>query len=161
VIQREVQLHGPFGPPERRPGEDLGAQVDHTGVDRQQLVLEAELLLRADGGLAAPEELAEDLLVELPGAMFVRIGERALGRRGDAPVRQPALAAGQPAADLAERMRTPKPGSRGTIGIENSPQRRSSTKLIRVQLDRRNLERLRGGFLSDENSAGNGQEQGG
>jgi len=47
VIEHQMQLDGSLGAAELRPVEDRGAQFDGDGVDRQQLVLEVELVAHA------------------------------------------------------------------------------------------------------------------
>ncbi len=106
---REVPLHRALGPTERGPLEHLRAEIDHRGVECQQLVLEAKLL-RARDRLTACEQLIEHLLVQLPRPMRVGVGQRrALRRRIHEPqMGQLALTTGQAAAYLAKRVRAPE-----------------------------------------------------
>jgi hypothetical protein len=105
VIEREVELHGALGPAKRGPSEHLGAQVDHGGIKRQQLVLEAKLV-RASHRAAPRQQLVEDLFIESPRPMRIRVRERRAARRGDPQVGELAFAAGQPATNLPQRVRT-------------------------------------------------------
>ena len=107
MIEREMELHRALGPAERGPREHLRTQVDDGGVDRHQLVLEAELLL-AGRRLAPAQQLVEDTLVQLPRPMRVGVGERRARRRGDPEVRELPFTTGQPAADLPQRMCAPQ-----------------------------------------------------
>ena len=101
MVQREVEFDRALGPTERRPRKHLRAEVDDRGVDRQQLVLEPEPLRRGDAP-AALEQLIEDLLIELPRAMGIRIGQARSGRRRGAQVGQLALATRQAPADFPQ-----------------------------------------------------------
>lgn len=78
VVQKKVELHCALRPAEGSPVKQSGAQVDHRGVQDEELVLEAKLLPRRDGPCLV-EKLVEHLLIELPWALLVRIGERGPG----------------------------------------------------------------------------------
>ncbi len=107
VVEGEVQLHRALGSPEHGPFEHLRAQIDHRGVQGQQLVLKTKFVRAGD--LAAPrQQLIKHLLVELPRPMGIRIRQgRPRGRR-ESQMRQLALAACEAAADLAQRVRSPQ-----------------------------------------------------
>ena len=105
MVQDEVELDGPLGPPELRPVEQAGAEIDHRGVQAQELVLEPELALPLRDGLAPAQQLEEDRLVQLPGPVRIRVGQRGPARSRDPQVAELPLAAGQPPADLPERLR--------------------------------------------------------
>src|SRR5208282_1453249 len=103
-----MQLHGTFAAAVVGPVEDAGAEFDQGGVQTQQLVLEAEAM-RAGGFAAATQQLIKHGAVQLPGPVFVGIGQGgALGRIGQSQVPQLAFAGGQPAANLAQRLRPPQ-----------------------------------------------------
>ena len=108
VIQQAMQLDRPLGAPELGPVEERRAQIDHRGIQTDQLVLEPELPAPVALGLAPPEQLLEHGAVELPRPMFIGIGQRRAGRGRDAQVPELALAAAQPAADLPQRMGAPE-----------------------------------------------------
>ena len=102
-----MQLHRPFGAPKHRPGKHVRTQIDDGGIQTEQLVLESERLRAGD--LATPRQhLVEHDLIERPGAVGIGVGERRPRRRRDPEMRELALAARQPAADLAQRMRPPE-----------------------------------------------------
>ena len=83
VVQQEVDLNGAFGLTEIRPWKQAETEVDSGGVEAEQLVLEAELLIFA-GALAAAEvpQMEKGILIKLPGTVGIGVGERALGRGG-------------------------------------------------------------------------------
>ena len=102
VVEQAMQLDRALGAPELGPVEERRAQVDHRRVQTDQLVLEPELPPALRQGLAAQEQRLEHRPVELPRPMLVRVGQRRPTRRGDAQVLELALAAAEPAADLAQ-----------------------------------------------------------
>ena len=89
-----------------RPVEDLGTQLDHRGVHTDELVLETEPPAGGRGRRAAPQQCLEHPLIELPRAMLVGVGQCGPGRCRDPQMGQLALAAGQPAADFPQRVRS-------------------------------------------------------
>src|SRR5437870_5364639 len=105
MIEQQVQLHRAFGAPVVRPVEDAGAEFDQAGVQTQEFVLEAEAM-RAGDFAATAEQLIKHAAVQLPGPVLIGIGQgRTLGRIGQSQVSQLAFAGGQPAANLAQRLR--------------------------------------------------------
>src|ERR1700739_537741 len=98
----------PFGAPEMRPIVKLQAQIDHRSVQADQLVLEAEFPLPLCCQLlAAPQQLSEHRLVELPGPVLVGIGQGgALGSRRHSQMLQLAFAGSQSLGDLVEAVRS-------------------------------------------------------
>ena len=108
MIEQQMQLHRSFGAPVLRPVEDRSAEFDQRGVQREQFVLETEPV-RAGHFAAAGEQLIKHAAIELPGPVFVGIGQRgALGRVRQSQMAQLALAGGQPAADFAQDCARPK-----------------------------------------------------
>jgi hypothetical protein len=107
-----MQFDGSFGAPEFGPVEQRHRQVDDAPVQAHQLVLEAELLPPALTGhplLAFSEQLGEHRLEQFPRPMLVGVGQgRLLRRQRNAQMPQLASAAGQPAADLAQRVGAPE-----------------------------------------------------
>ena len=104
VVEREMQLDRPLGPPEDSPWERFGAEVDDRGIDTEQLVLEPKLPWARDLATAV-EQLVEHRAEQDPGPMFVRIRQRrALRRRAHAELLQLPFAAGQASANLAQRL---------------------------------------------------------
>ena len=79
-----------------------GAEFDQGGVESQQFVLEAEAM-RAGDFAAAAQQLIKHAAVQLPGPMFIGVGQGgALGCVGQSQVPQLAFAGGQAAANLAQ-----------------------------------------------------------
>ena len=104
MIEQQVQLYGAFGAPVLRPVEDAGAEFDQGGIQAQQLVLEAESMGAGDLPAAA-QQLIKHASVQLPGPMFVSIGQGGtLGCIRQPQVPQLAFAGRQAAADLAQRL---------------------------------------------------------
>ena len=105
MIEQQMQLDGPLGAPVLRPVEDSGAQLDQGGVEREQLVLESKPMTSSHFA-AASEQLIEHAPVKLPRPVLVGVGQGgARGRLRQSQMPQLALAGGQPAADLAQRLR--------------------------------------------------------
>ena len=100
MIEREVQLHGPFGAAKHGPRKHLRAQIEHRHVETEQRVLEPERLRAGD--LATPRQyLIEHRLIQRPLPVRIGVRERRPTRRRRAEMRQLALATRQPPADLA------------------------------------------------------------
>jgi len=79
VIEHQMQLDDSLGAAELRPVEDRGAQLDGGGVDRQQLVLEAELVPDASLlGLTAGQihHQVVEILEQCAGTMGIGIRPR-------------------------------------------------------------------------------------
>jgi hypothetical protein len=106
VIQQQVKLNGTFGLTEVSPRKQAKTEVDGGGVEAEQLILEAKLLLFARA-LAAAEvpQMKESILIKLPGTVGIGVGKCALGR-GSAQSQVTELAAGdgQSVADLSQAL---------------------------------------------------------
>jgi len=100
MVQEQVELHRPLGAAERGPLEERGAEVDHRGIQADELVLEPELAAPRRDRLAAGGQLAENLLVQGPGPMRIRVGQGGPPGSRDPQVAELPLAGGQPPADL-------------------------------------------------------------
>jgi hypothetical protein len=108
MIEQQMQFDRAFGVPVLRPIEDRGAELDQGGVEREQLVLEAEAVPLGDFAAAA-EQLIKHAAVQLPGAVFVGVSQGgAFGGVGQPEMPQLAFAGGQAAANLAQRLRSPQ-----------------------------------------------------
>ena len=98
-------LHAPFGPAEFGPGEQVQAQRDGGGIQRQKFVLEAELGLAGAHALLfaeAVQRAVEQVFEERRRAVFIGIRQGGfVGCVGDAEMHQFAFAASQAVADLA------------------------------------------------------------
>lgn len=109
VVEQKVELYGALRPPELRPVEQRRAQIDHRGVQADELVFEPELPSPLAQRRTALQELVEHLLEQFPRAMGIGVRERRTRRRfGHGQVTELSLAARQTTADLAERMGTAK-----------------------------------------------------
>src|SRR5690606_29724644 len=106
MVQQDVGLDAAFGAAKRGPGKQAQAQRDGGRVQRQKLVVEAELvpstaehLLLAEARQSGPEEFLE----QRGGAVFVCIGQsRAARCMLDPHMHQSPEAAPQAVADLAQ-----------------------------------------------------------
>src|SRR5262245_12723138 len=107
MVEQEVKLNGPFGAAKLRPVKNTDAQVDHRGVQTDQLVFKAELLFERSLFVAALQQSKEKFLVQFPGSMFVGVGQRRTVRRFINPqMRQFPFATRKPVANLSQRVGT-------------------------------------------------------
>jgi hypothetical protein len=105
VIEHQMQLHSTLRAPKPCPVIHRHTQINRRGVQAHQLVLEPEFSLAIDLGNHLVEQPVEDPLEELPRAVLVGIGQRRANRCLNSKMRKLALAALQPALNLAQRMR--------------------------------------------------------
>src|ERR1035437_3812852 len=102
VVQQNVSLDAALGPAKLGPRKQLQAQRNGGRVEREQFVLETELLLARTQSffVAEPGERGvEKILVQLGGPVFVGIGKgRFVGGFGDAEMDQFAQATAQAVA---------------------------------------------------------------
>ena len=86
VVEKHMELNTALGLAEVSPGEKAQAEVDSSGIEAQELVLETEFPLFARSLLMAKvSQMKEGLLIELPGTVRIRVGKRALGGGGAHP----------------------------------------------------------------------------
>ena len=106
MVQQQVELNGTFGLAEVSPGKQAETEVDGGGVEAEQLVLEAKLLLFARALAAAEvQQMKEGLLIKLPGTVGIGIGKSALGRGStQSQVTELAAGDGQSVADLPQAL---------------------------------------------------------
>ena len=106
MIEQAMQLHRALGTGELRPGKQRKTQLDDGGVQRQQLVAKPQLVAGPiRESLHLPQQRVEELCIELPGAVFVGIGQRAaLGRFLHPEVDKLPQTAAQAPADLPQRL---------------------------------------------------------
>jgi hypothetical protein len=127
MVQKQVELDGPFGPSKLSPVEQGKRQVDDAGIQAYELVLEPKLPAGAAAShteLTFCQELLKHGLVERPGAVGIGICERgAFRRNANAQVLKLAFAASQSSADLAEAMSPAKLAEQH--GDELAPARKS------------------------------------
>ena len=106
VVKEEMELNGALGLTEISPGKQAETEIHSGGVEAEQLVLEAELLLFA-GALAAAEipQMKESILIELPGTVGIGVGKCALGGGStQSQVTELAAGDGQSIADLTQAL---------------------------------------------------------
>jgi hypothetical protein len=108
MIQQKMEFNGPFGAPKFGPVKQSDGQVNDRRIHAHEFILKAELFLSSNFALASLEQLEEDDLIELPGAMFIGIGQGGMAGSGDAQVFQFSFAAPQPSSDFPERMGPPQ-----------------------------------------------------
>ena len=110
MIQQDVSFDAALGPAELGPREQRQAQRNGGRVQRQQFILEAELVFARTQALlvAKPRQGSlEQILEQRRGPVLIGIGQRgAAGSFGNAQVHQSAEAAGQAVTNLAERIGT-------------------------------------------------------
>ena len=76
MVQQQMQLHRAFGTAELGPIIEFQAEINDTGIQTDQLVLESEFRLPRTGlRLAAFQQLKKDSLIKLPRAMLIGIGQ--------------------------------------------------------------------------------------
>ena len=76
MVEEEVELDRPLRLTEGGPIKQGGAEVDDRGIETEELILETELLLARGDGPALLKKLVQHLLVELPGTLLIRVGQR-------------------------------------------------------------------------------------
>jgi hypothetical protein len=100
-----MQFDGAFGPPELGPIKHLQAQINGARIHTDQSIFEPELSLPDfDLNPAPVKQLHEDVLIQLPGAVFIGIGQRGMTRSRNAQVFQLPLAASKASGNLTEGM---------------------------------------------------------
>jgi MFS family permease len=76
MVQKQMQLHRPFRLSKLGPIKEVGAQLDHGGIQAEELVPESKPPLAEIQGPALAQELVKYPLVQLPWPVFVGIGQR-------------------------------------------------------------------------------------
>jgi hypothetical protein len=106
MVQQNMGFDAALGAAELGPREQGQAQRDGGGIQRQQFVLEPELMLAAAHSRLSPEPRQrgpEQILEQRCGAVFVGVGQGATaGRLGNPQVHQASQATGQAITDLAQ-----------------------------------------------------------
>ncbi len=93
VVQEQVQFDGPLGSSEMGPVKDAQTQVDGSGIEADQFVLESEFLHSRELASTSAEQLSKQMLIKLPGSVFIRIGQGRTARSGDPKMLQLSLTA--------------------------------------------------------------------
>jgi hypothetical protein len=108
VVEQDVGLDPALGAPELGPGKQAQAQTDGGRVQREQLVLEAELVLARPEASLRPKPLRhrpEQVFEQVRGTVDVGVREIGLARAGtNAQMYEFAQAALKAIADLAQRI---------------------------------------------------------
>ena len=84
MVQKKMELDGSFGSTEVSPVKETDRQIDDRGIQADEYVFKAEPFLPDPLLLEAMEKNQEELLIEEPGAVFVRVGQGRAVRGGDA-----------------------------------------------------------------------------
>ena len=104
VVQEQVQLNRPFRPSEMGPVKDAQTQVNGSRVETDQLVFESEFLHSRELASTSVEQLTKQMLIKLPGAVFIRVGQSGAAGGGDPKMFQFPLTASQASSNLPEGM---------------------------------------------------------
>jgi hypothetical protein len=102
MVQEQVQFDGSLGPSEMSPVKDAQTQVDGGRIEANQFVFEPEFLLSRKLTSASVEQLSKEMLIKLPGTMFIRIGQGGATGSGDTQMFQFPLTASQTSGNLPE-----------------------------------------------------------
>src|SRR6185295_4664527 len=137
MIEQQMQLDRSLGLPKLRPIEQRRTELDHRRVQGVELVAEAEPLASLRHLLAAPQDLLEDRLEQLPGTMLVGIGQGRTTRRPlQAQMLELAQAAAQPPTDLPQRAR------QGQLAEQHGHELVPAGEALGIALRARPLDRL-------------------
>src|SRR4030043_2431970 len=106
VVKQQMQLDGTFSGAEVSPGKETQAQVNDSGVERQQFILEFEApFLYIGSSPALFQHQQEQILIDFPGSVFVGVAKcRFTGRLLHSQVFEFTKAALQSIADFPQRM---------------------------------------------------------
>jgi hypothetical protein len=105
VIQKKMKLDGSFGPPELGPIKHFQAQINGAGIHADQFVLEPEFPLSDfDLNPAPVKELDKDMLIQLPGPVFISIPQGGMAWSCNAQMFHLSLAASKASGNLTEGM---------------------------------------------------------
>ena len=99
-----MQFNRPFGPSEMGPVKDAQTQVDGGRVEADQLVFESEFLLSRKLASTSVEQLNKEMLIKVPGTVFIRIGQGGAAGGRDTQVFQFPLTASEAPGNLPEGM---------------------------------------------------------
>jgi len=104
VVQEQVQFDCPLGPSEMGPVKDAQAQVNGGRVEANEFVFESEFLLSRKLTSTSVEQLQKQMLIQLPGPVFIRVGQGRTTGSGDPQVLQFPLATSEASGNLPEGM---------------------------------------------------------
>ena len=104
MIQKKMKLDSSFGLPKLGLVKHFHTQINGARIHTDQFVFEPELSLPHDLDTASLKELKEHLLIELPWAVLIRIGQGGTGRSSNAQMLQLTLTASKAPSNLTEGM---------------------------------------------------------
>ncbi len=104
MIQEKMKLDGSLGVPKLSPIKYLQAQINGGRIHTDQFVFKPKFSLPSDLDTALFKELKENLLIQLPWTVLIRISQAGMTRSSDTQMFQLTLAAPKTSANLAERM---------------------------------------------------------
>jgi hypothetical protein len=104
MVQEQVQFDRSFGPSEMGPVKDAQTQIDGGRIEADQLVLKPKFLSPSNLHPTPFEQLEKHSLIELPGTVFIGIGQGRTIGSGNAQMFQFPLTAFQPSDNLSEGM---------------------------------------------------------
>jgi hypothetical protein len=101
VVQEQVQFDCSLGPSEMGPVKDAQAEIDGGRIEADQLVLKPKFLSPSN---LHPTPLEKHALIELPGTVFIGIGQGGATGSRDSKMFQFPLTASQTSDNLPEGM---------------------------------------------------------
>ncbi len=101
VIQADMQFYRALGGAESGPGKDTEAEIDCRGIERIELVPEAEAMAGSTC-LALGEEFSGQLFVQRVGLLFVNPGQGRAAHGGDSQVVELGSLGREVADDIAQ-----------------------------------------------------------
>jgi hypothetical protein len=104
MVQEQMKFNGPLRPTEMSPVKHAQTQVDGRRVETDQFVFETERLCPRTFLSNPFKQVQEELLIKLPGAMGIGIGQRGPTRSRNAQVFEFSFAAPQTTGDFSQRM---------------------------------------------------------
>jgi hypothetical protein len=107
MIQKQVQLNGPFGSPKMGPIKHLQTEINDGGIHPDQSILESKLLFpNLHLNPTAIKEPQEELLIEFPGTMFIGIGQGRMRGSSDPQMPKLPFTTSKASTNLTKRMGT-------------------------------------------------------
>ena len=99
-----MQFDSPLGSSEMGPIKDAQTQVDGSRIEADQFVLESEFLHARKLASTSIEQLTKQMLVKLPRAVFIRVGQGGAAGSSDPKMFQLSLTTSETPGNLAEGM---------------------------------------------------------
>ena len=104
MIQKKMKLNGSFGPSEFGPIKHFQTHIQGGRIHAEQFVLKPERFLPNDLDTAPFEELKENLLIQLPGTVFIGISQGGMARSRNTPMGQLPFAASKASSNFSQGM---------------------------------------------------------